>query len=269
MILTAEDHSGWDKVTRSTEVGGLGFDEAWYDEFYHHLIGDTNRGDAARLIKEAGFGDDRELHMDWFAEVLAATAGDHVVYNESHDEAGSGQGTKRTIIVAANGTPLVGETRRIAEARCRFAFGATVLSAGTPLFLFGEEVGFAKDFLYNHILANREDLRSYRESSGQFLFEFYRDLIRLRLASPGLRTRLIDVLHAHNANRVLAWRRWGEGEDYLVLASLNNQPFRDGYSTANPRLPDGRWKEVFNSDSERYGGDRRRRRRGRDPRRWG
>jgi 1,4-alpha-glucan branching enzyme len=24
---------------------------------------------------------------------------------------------------------------------------------------------------------------------------------------------------------------------------------------ANPRLPDGRWKESFNSDSARYGGD--------------
>ena len=123
------------------------------------------------------------------------------------------------------------------------------------MFLFGEEVGFEKDFLYNHIFANREDLDGYRKTSGQFLFAFYQDLIRLRLASPGLRTRLIDILHVHDANRVLAWRRWGEGEDYLVLASLNNHPFRDGYTIANPRLPDGRWREVFNSDSDRYGGD--------------
>ena len=71
------------------------------------------------------------------------------------------------------GRPLVGETRRYAEARCRFAFGATVLSAGTPMFLFGEEVGFEKDFLYNHIFANREDLDGYRKTSGQFLFAFY------------------------------------------------------------------------------------------------
>jgi 1,4-alpha-glucan branching enzyme len=255
VILTAKDHSGWDKVTQPPEVGGLGFDKAWYSEFYHHLIGDTNRSDCARLIKEAGFGDDRELHMDNFASVLGASGGDHVVYNESHDEAGNAHGTKRTIVVAANGAPLVGETRRYAEARCRFAFGATVLSAGTPMFLFGEEVGYQKDFLYNHIFANREDLYGYRRTSGRFLFAFYRDLIRLRLASPGLRTRNIDVLHKHNANRVLAWRRWGEGEDYVVLASLNNQPFRNGYAISNGSLSDGRWKEVLNSDSDQYGGD--------------
>jgi 1,4-alpha-glucan branching enzyme len=255
VMLTAEDHSGWDKVTQSTDIGGLGFDKAWYSEFYHHLIGDTDRSDAARLIKEAGFGDDRELHMDWFAGVLSATAGDRIVYNESHDEAGNSAGTKRTIVVAANWATLVGETRRYAEARCRFAFGATVLSAGTPMFLFGEEVGFQKDFLYNHIFANREDLYGYRDSSAKFLFAFYSDLIRLRLTSSGLRSRLIDVLHVHDANRVLAWRRWGEGEDFLILASLNNHPFRDGYTIANPRLPDGRWKEVLNSDADRYGGD--------------
>jgi 1,4-alpha-glucan branching enzyme len=256
VMLTAEDHSGWDKVTQSTHVGGLGFDKAWYADFYHHLIGDTDKGsDYAKLIKTAGFGDDRVLAMDYFAGVLAASGGDHIVYNESHDEAGNSQGTKRTIVVAVNGAPLAGATRRYAEARCRFAFGCTVLSAGTPMFLFGEEVGFAKDFLYNHIFANREDLYGYRRNSGRFLFAFYRDLIRLRRASPGLRTRQIDVLHVHDANRVLAWRRWGEGEDYLILASLNDRPFRDGYTIAHPRLPDGRWEEVFNSDSDRYGGD--------------
>ena len=70
----------------------------------------------------------------------------------------------------------------------------------------------------------------------------------------------------HDANRVLAWRRWGDGEDFLVLASLNNHPFRDGYTVANPRLPDGRWKEVFNSDSDTLWRGRRRQLRGRDPR---
>jgi 1,4-alpha-glucan branching enzyme len=54
---------------------------------------------------------------------------------------------------------------------------------------------------------------------------------------------------------VLAWRRWGHGDDFLVLASLNNRPFRDGYVVSNSRLADGDWKEVFNSDSSKYGGD--------------
>ena len=47
VMLTAEDHSGWDKVTQATEIGGLGFDKTWYADFYHHLIGDTDK--AARV----------------------------------------------------------------------------------------------------------------------------------------------------------------------------------------------------------------------------
>jgi 1,4-alpha-glucan branching enzyme len=256
VMLMAEDHSGWDKVTQSPEMGGLGYDAAWYAEFYHHLIGDTDRGsDTAKLIKTAGLGGDGPLAMDYFARVLGSTSANKVVYNESHDEAGNAYLTKRTIVVAANGAPLIGQTRRYAEARCRFAFGCSILSAGVPMFLFGEEVGFQNDFLYNHILDLRQDFEAERKTNGKNLFAFYSDLIRLRLGSPGLRGSAIDVLHVHNANRVLAWRRWGEGEDFLVLASLNNRPFGEGYTISNPRLPDGQWKEVFNSDSQQYGGD--------------
>jgi 1,4-alpha-glucan branching enzyme len=123
------------------------------------------------------------------------------------------------------------------------------------MFLFGEEVGSEKKFLYNHVLENREDLERERQTTGQFLFKFFSDLIRFRLAHPGLRTRSIDVLHVHNANRVLAFRRWGDGEDLLVLASLRNAPFSDGYVVENGRLPDGQWQEVFNSDAAIYGGN--------------
>ena len=64
MILIAEDHSGWDAVTQPTDDGGLGFDAAWYADFYHHLIGDAGTAASyARLLKAAGFGDDRPLAM--------------------------------------------------------------------------------------------------------------------------------------------------------------------------------------------------------------
>jgi len=70
-----------------------------------------------------------------------------------------------------------------------------------------------------------------------------------------LRSSAIDVLHVHDANRVLAWRRWGESDDFLVLASLNNHAYLNGYDVSNSCLADGDWKEVFNSDLTRYGGD--------------
>jgi len=256
--LMAEDHGGWDGTTRPPDEGGLGFDATWYADFYHHLIGDTDKGsDYAKLIKTAGLGDDRALAMDYFAGALQATNGGHkIVYHESHDEAGNGPLTDRTICVAVNGAPLIGETRRYAEARCRVAAGITLLSAGVPMFLFGEEAGAQKKFLYDHVLENREDYDALRKGSGRFLFEYYRQLIRLRLAHAGLKSPNIDVLLTHNEHRLVLFHRWGGGEDFLVVASLNNQPFNNpDYLFRADRLPIGRWREIFNSDAAMFGGN--------------
>lgn len=138
VMLIAEDHSGWDAVTEPAVDGGLGFDAAWYVDFYHHLIGDKNEGpEYARLLFTAGRHQDIPLAMSSFAGALQATSPRTVVYAESHDEAGNAEGTRRTVRTAVDDSPLVGATRQYAEARCRFAFGMTVLSAGVPMFLMG------------------------------------------------------------------------------------------------------------------------------------
>jgi len=257
-MVFAEDHSNWPMVTEDPERGGLGFDAVWYSDFYHHLIGDTDKGsDYAKLIKTAGMGGEGPLAMGFFAGALAATGGKKLVYHESHDEAGNGKFTERTIRVAVNGAPLVGETRRFAEARCRFAAGVSFLSAGIPMFLFGEEVGVENKFLYGHVLENRVDLDGLCRGSGKFLFEFYRRLTGLRLSHPGLRSASIDVFFAHDVDRLIAFRRWGGNEEFIIVASLNNRPFADpGYTLRAERIPGGRWREAFNSDSEAFGGSR-------------
>jgi 1,4-alpha-glucan branching enzyme len=123
------------------------------------------------------------------------------------------------------------------------------------MFLFGEEVGAENDFLYGRVLENREDLLGKRNGEGKRLFEFYRQVIRTRLGHAGLRSHSIEVVHVHNANRMLAFRRWDGTDEYLVLASLNNRPFGLGYTIQNDRLPGGVWREILNSDAELFGGD--------------
>jgi 1,4-alpha-glucan branching enzyme len=159
--------------------------------------------------------------------------------------------------VAVNGAPLVDRsTRRYAEARCRFAYGVTVLSAGTPMFLFGEEVGAECRFKYNAVMANREDLHTLRQTTGANLFRFYSDINHLRRSTPALRSRIIDVIgppppfsgagvEPWNENRVLAFMRGQDQEEILVVASLNDQPFRDGYYIPHSKVG-GRFREIFN-----------------------
>ena len=271
-MLMAEDHSDWDQVTRPAEEDGMGFDARWYADFCHHLAGDTDKGsDYAKLIyRAAAEGAGATLQLDYFAGALRASADKKVVYCESHDEAGNSKGpfhdpnstdsdkhhtSHRSLVVAANGAPLVGDTRHYAEARCRYQWGVTVLSAGTPMLLFGEECGAVQRFKYNAVLPLREDLLGLAQREGHRLFTFYREINRLRLNHPALRSRNLEVVHVHNHNRVIAFRRWEGDQRMLVVTSLKDAPFSEGYTLRHEHLERGRWREVFNSDSARYGGN--------------
>jgi 1,4-alpha-glucan branching enzyme len=257
-FLIAEDHTGWSAMTQPLDQGGIGFDAVWYADFCHHLVGDGDYGDSyARLVKHAGFGVTGPLNMDYFAGALLGTQYNKIAFHENHDEAGNETHTDRTMATAVNRAPLVGDTRKYAEGRSRFAVGLASLSAGTPMFLMGEEIGAAKDFRYDTFFLNKEDLEGGRLGDGKSMYRFYQDLIGLVTGKPAARSRDIDVIHVHNDNRVIAFTRRAPGQELLVLASLNDAPFDHGYfvGTDPGRLPDGQWKEIFNSDAAIYGGD--------------
>ena len=257
VMLIAEDHTGWDAVTKMPIVGGLGFDSTWFAEFYHNLIGDSEMaGGAARLLHQAGMGDNAPLAMAAFSGRLWASQFNKVVYHESHDEAGNARGTMRTSKVAVNDAVLLGLTRDYAEARSRVAVGLSMLSAGTPMFFMGEEIVAQKLYKFDNVATSKEDLAGERAGNGKTMFRFYQDLIRLRRANPAVRSRFLDVLHAYDPTRVIAFTRRQGSTDVLVVASYNDEPFLDGYviHTDPSRLPAGLWQETFNSDASIYGG---------------
>ena len=262
VFLTAEDHSGWAAVTQANDNGGMGFQAVWYSEYYHHLMGDAqNDASRARLLKFAGYGDNRELRMGWFSGALADVGAGRVIYHESHDEAGNsyylegGQRvySARTIAVAVNNAVLIGDTRRYAEARARVAAGITLMAPGTVMFFMGEEVGAWEPYRFDDFLQHRQDFPALRAGVGANLFRFYQDLLAARLSRPSVRSRNIDILDTHDVNRVLSFRRWQGAEEVIVVASLNNASF-DAYRIQNSRIGDAMWREVLNSDDQRYGG---------------
>ena len=255
-MLIAEDHSGSSLITTPVDSGGFGFDATWYSAFYHHLIGDGNYGsDYARLLYVAGLGDNQPLAMDKFAQVLAGSSGGKVVYHEDHDDAGNAANTERTMVTAVCGAPLVDATRRYAESRCRCVAGLSLLSAGTPMFLMGEEIATANQLPFKDFLPYRIDFPAERTGNGAHMFAFYQAIIRLRLCNDPLRSRQLDIVHVHNDNRILAFLRTSGISRYLVVASLANRAYRDGYSIDHSAIQDGGWREIFNSDAAVYGGD--------------
>ena len=157
---------------------------------------------------------------------------------------------------AACHAPLFGGTRSWAEARSRVCCGLSLLSAGTPMFFMGEETGAQNQSTYNNFLSSREDILGERNGSGKTLFRFYQELITLTRRLPSIRSHNIDILHVSDSNRVIAFKRWSGDEQVIVLASLNNSAFANGYVVEKDLIgiPDGGWKEIFNSDGEAYGG---------------
>ncbi len=134
----------------------------------------------------------------------------------------------------------------------------TLLSAGTPMFLMGEEIGAVKDFTYDGFLENREDLLGERTGKGKHLFRFYSDLIRLRRRHHALTTTNIEIRHIHNAERVLAFQRWSGPEHYMVISTLSDFGYPDGYTVSVPDDARGSYREIFSSDAKIYGGLQRR-----------
>ncbi len=261
VMLIAEDHSNWDAVTQPVAEGGLGFDAIWYADFHHHLCGANYGSNYAKLLPTAGYGGDGPLAMSMFAKALQIASPQKIVYHISHDEAGNSgrddpdphKRSHRTLTLAVAGIPDAKE-RPIAEARARVAFGLAIASPGSPMFLFGEEVGFVNDFYYDKVLAYREDILACRETTGKEIFEFYKDAIRLRSDHVALRLGTLEILHVNDANRVLAFRRTTKMEELIVVASLNNHPFDVGYDFNHPSIEAGKWQIILDSDLSIYGG---------------
>jgi 1,4-alpha-glucan branching enzyme len=255
-MLIAEDHSDWDKVTQLPEAGGLGFNATWYASFCHNLVGDSDMAEGrARLLRSVGYGDDRPLDMNQFAGVLYGSKYSKIVYHESHDEAGNSGGSMRTMACAVNRARLVGTTRACAEARSRVVFGLSLFSAGTPMFFMGEEIGAQKPYRYDTFMDNREDIAGERAGDGARLFRFYQDAIRFSRRHVAIRVQAIDIIHVNGAARVIAFRRGAGSDELLVVASLDNGVIDQYVVQTDPwRLPDGSWRELFNSDAAIYGG---------------
>jgi 1,4-alpha-glucan branching enzyme len=79
-------------------------------------------------------------------------------------------------------------------------------------------------------------------------------LIRLSIKNAAIRSTHIAVVAADNQSRVIAFHRWDGGSEFLVVGSLNNAAFANGYWIHSDRLGDAGWTEVFNSDGQAYGG---------------
>ncbi len=222
-LVIAESGLNDPQVIRPAEVGGLGLDAAWADDFHHALrtlLTDEHEGYYAEFgeLEHLGKAMIRpHVHDGTFSTFRGrrhgAPANDRpveqfVVFAQNHDQVGN----------RAFGDRLPHQARRLA------AF-ATLLSPFTPMLFMGEEHGEPNPFLFfaDHIdeeiaVATREGRRREFASFAAFageevpdpmavatfersklsrteepgLRDLYRALLRLRPALRGAQARVVD-----------------------------------------------------------------------------
>ena len=136
--------------------------------------------------------------------------------------------------------------------RSRVATGLLLTMPGIPMLFMGQE--FLEDKQWSDDVDAHPELRlfwagleSEEDPAMRDFLRFTRELLALRWRHAALRGEGYALIHAHDANRVLAFQRWvpGIGGDVVVVVSLANET-RHGYGIGFPA--GGSWREVFNSD---------------------
>jgi len=202
-------------------------DACWHESFYHcvleHITGDTF--DLERLkdvldAKRQGY--------------LGAT--DVVNYLTNHDQ-------EHLMVELAE--------REIFEAEAfrRAKLGAVLLmtAIGVPLIWMGEEFGEYKRKTPDQ---SKLEWPLLGNDLNQSLFEYYKGLIALRKHNHALYTENINFFHEDPDNKVLAYIRWNDQGDRVVVVVNFSDQFLAQYQISN--FPEaGTWHEwTLNYDVE-------------------
>lgn len=216
---------------------------------------DTTLTDGLRIairdvIANAGHPDERPLAMTALGRAMWPDGfrahWQFVQGPENHDLVYRGREPR----VAALGHP--GQPRSwYGRSRARVATAIGLTAPGIPMLFMGQE--FLEDKPWSDNVDAHADLLLHwagLEGGDRDMHDhlrFTRELIDVRKRVPGLRGNGFRVVHADDAQRVLAFHRWvpDHGGDAIVvvhLATFHRFGYRIGFPFG------GGWREVFNSD---------------------
>ncbi|MGH7843885.1 MAG: malto-oligosyltrehalose trehalohydrolase [Candidatus Binatia bacterium] len=289
IYLIPESAANNARLIRGRELGGYGLDAQWSDDFHHSLrallTGERasyyqDFGGLGHLVKafREGFvysGDyspfRRRRHGSSSRDLPAER---FVVCSQNHDQIGNRmKGERLSHLVCFEALKLAAAT--------------VILSPFIPLLFMGEEHGELAPFQYfishsdpelvdavrrgrraefsnfatgDDVPDPQDEATFYRckinhalrtEGRHRTLFEFYRELLRLRRQLPALSVLSKENLEAGSFERenILWLRRWSEEEQaYLVF---NFSPLQ---ASAGISFSDGPWRKELDSAEKRWEG---------------
>jgi len=288
VYVIAESDLNDPRIIRPRTLGGFGMDAQWNDDFHHALrallTGERRGyyGDFGRLTQLARAFTEGYVYTGQYSAYRQRRHGrrpqpaggdQFVVFAQNHDQVGNrAKGERLSALVPFAGLKL--------------AAGAVLLSPFLPLLFMGEEYGETAPFQYftshtDPALAKavregrREEFAAFAWAEGEVpdpqdeavfrrsmlqrelrrqgrhrtLFEFYRELLRLRRELPALADLNTENLEAipYEHEQVLFVRRWcGDSAACLIFS------FNDGGVTVALPVSAGRWRKRLDAAEERW-----------------
>ena len=235
VITIAEESTAWDGVSKPVSEGGLGFDQKWMMGWMHDTL--------KYMLFDPLFRKNHH-HELTFSLIYAFT--EKFMLPLSHDEVVHGKG------------PLIDkmpgpEWNKFANLRAMFGYMWT--HPGTHLLFMGGEFGQTSEWNIERGLDWR--LLDYDYHKG--VKTWVGDLNLFYKTTKALYEKQFDhdgfgwIEHADWQNSVITYLRQGTASKDVLVVACNFTPVaREHYRFGVPLS--GQWKEVLNSDDEKYGG---------------
>ena len=287
--LIAEDIRNDPRLVRPPELGGMGLDAEWNEDF-HHALHALLTGERDGYYVD--FGSIADLGRAFRSGYVFT--GQYCHYRgKRHGALPRGLPASKLVVYAQNhdmiGNRALGErlSTLVDHESLKLAAATVCLSPFLPLLFMGEEYGETAPFLYfvSHSdpalielvrAGRRADFASFvwpeeppdpqaersfqtsrlndalrSETSHGTLHAFYRELLRLRREIPALAHLSRENLEAipFEESRTLLVRRWCNVSEVALLLHFGS----DGVDLTTP-LPPGDWTMRLDSTSTRWGG---------------
>jgi 1,4-alpha-glucan branching enzyme len=231
---TAEESTAWPMVSRPGYLGGLGFGFKWNMGWMHDTLG--------YMKLDPIF---RKYHQNELTFGMLYAYNENFVLPLSHDEVVHGKGSLYG--------QMPGDFWRRA-ANLRLLFGWQYGFPGKKLIFMGGE--FGQSLEWNHDASISWHELDYADHMGISLWlrdlnRFYRDHAAMWIRDDEAEGFEWIDCGDHDESVLSFIRRDGRGETLLCVANFTPVP-RSGYRVGVPDR--GFWREVLNSDSEKYGG---------------
>ena len=235
VLMAAEESTAWPGVSRPVEHGGLGFGLKWNMGWMHDTL--------AYFAHEPVH---RRFHHDQLTFSLIYAFTENFVLPLSHDEVVHGKGS---LLAKMPGDPWQ------QRANLRALYGYMWAHPGKKLLFMGGELGQEHEWRSDGSI----DWHLLERPEHAGIQELVRDLNRRYRDEPALWEVDFEPdgfrwLEANDAEaNVVAFARFAAGGTRVVVCVCNFSPVpRASYRVGLPE--GGVWRELVNTDDERYGG---------------